>query len=308
MSRNIKRRRTIILIIAALAMFFATGAYVAMPKGVTKINLTTASGEVVGEVLEVYVGTKTPLSCNVAPASFANRKVKYTLADESIATVNEEGTLSALKEGETRLTIECAGTKKNYTVMTKTAVEDITGLDEEITIYEGDEFQLEPKIKMAEEDLEKPEITYTTKRNTIADVDKQGLITAAGEGETTITVSAGDVTKTVKVTVEARPAETSVPVVTYNNNTNNNSGGRSNRSSSSYRNNNSSNPGGGSTDSSSSGGSSDSSSSGGSSDSSSGGESSDSDSGGGSSDSGSGDEAVNGNDRNTKRTDTDRNP
>ena len=297
MSRNIRRRRTIILIIAALAVMFATGVYAAVPKGVTHIDLITSSGETVGESLEIYVGTEDQLSCKTAPDSFMDRKVRYSIADDEIATVDEKGLLKALKEGETRLTIECAGTRKNYTVKTKLAVEDITGLDEEVTLYEGEELQLEPKLKMADEDLEKPEITYATKRNTIADVDKQGLITAVKEGETTITVSAGDVEKKVKVTVEARPAETAAPVVTYNNNnSNNNTGGGSRRSGSSR-----SSSGSGSS-SSSSGSSSGSGSSGGSSSSGSSGGSS----GSGSSDSSSAGEPTNGNGSNTKRTDSDR--
>ena len=288
MSRNIRRRRTIILIVAALAVMFATGVYAAVPKGVTHIDLITASGETVGETLEIYVGAEDQLSCKTIPDTFMDRNVRYSIADEEVATVDEKGLLKALKEGETRLTIECAGTRKNYTVKTKLAVEDITGLDEEVTLYEGEELQLEPKLKMADEDLEKPEITYATKRNTIANVDKQGLITAVKEGETTITVSAGDVEKKVKVTVEARPAETAAPVVTYNNNnSNNNNGGGSRRS--------------GSRSSASS-----SSSSGGSSSSSSGGGSSSSSSGGGSSDSSSAGEPTNGNGSNTKRTDSDR--
>ena len=284
MSRNIRRRRTIILIIAALAVMFATGVYAAVPKGVTHIDLITSSGETVGESLEIYVGTEDQLSCKTIPDTFMDRNVRYSIADEEIATVDEKGLLKALKEGETRLTIECAGTRKNYTVKTKLAVEDITGLDEEVTLYEGEELQLEPKLKMADEDLEKPEITYATKRNTIADVDKQGLITAVKEGETTITVSAGDVEKKVKVIVEAMPADTyTPPATTTNNNNSNRTTGRasSNKSKKS------------------------SSSSSGSSSSSSGSGSSGSSSGGGSSDSSSAGEPTNGNGSNTKRTDSD---
>ena len=295
MSRNIRRRRTIILIIAALAVMFATGVYAAVPKGVTHIDLITSSGETVGESLEIYVGTEDQLSCKTIPDTFMDRNVRYSIADEEIATVDEKGLLKALKEGETRLTIECAGIRRNYTVKTKLAVEDITGLDEEVTLYEGEELQLEPKLKMADEDLEKPEITYATKRNTIADVDKQGLITAVKEGETTITVSAGDVEKKVKVTVEA--AETAAPVTTYNNNNSNNNTRGGSRRSSSRSSSGSSSSGSGSSGSSSGGGSSDSSSGSGSSDSS---------SGGGSSGSNSAVEPTNGNGSNTKRTDSDR--
>ena len=229
MSRTIRRRRSIILVIAALALVFATGAYVAMPKGIAQLDLLTSSGETVGESIEVYVGTETHLSCRITPAFFTNRDVRYTISDENIAAIDEEGLLKALKEGETRLTLECAGTRKNYTVKVNIAVKDIKGLDEEITLYEGEDFQLEPEIVMAEKDLKKPEITYETKRNTIANVDSKGLITAVQEGETTITVTAGDVTKKVKIIVEASPIVTSAPTVTSTTNTDNNRNGTSGR-------------------------------------------------------------------------------
>ena len=217
MDRNIKRKRTIILVITVLALVLAAGAYIVVPRGVTQIDLVTDKGETVVETLEIYVGTETQLSCKITPASFMGRKAEYTIADEGIATIDETGLLKALKEGETRLTVECAGVRKNYTIKAETAIEDINGLKKEITLYEGDEFQLEPKIKMAEKGLEKPEITYKTKRNTIAKVDNNGLITAVSEGKTTITVTAGDVTKKIKVIVEAVPVVNSTPAVTTTN-------------------------------------------------------------------------------------------
>ena len=223
MRREIRRRRTIILIAAVLAMACATGVYASVPKGVAQINLMTEEGENVTGTLEIYVGTETQLTCKVLPEIFMDREVRYVIADDQVATVDENGLLKALDEGETLLTVECAGARQNYTVKVETAVEDITGLDKEITLYEGDEFQLKPKIKMAEKDLKKPEITYKVKRNTIAKVEKNGLVTALKEGETTITVKAGDVTKKVKVIVEAMPVETYTPVVVTTDNNNGNS-------------------------------------------------------------------------------------
>ena len=217
MDRNIKSKRTIILVIMVLALVLAAGAYIVVPRGVTQIDLVTDTGETIVETLEIYVGTETQLSCRITPASFMSRKTEYAIADEGIATIDETGLLKAFKEGETRLTVECAGARKNYTIKAETAIEDITGLKKEITLYEGEEFQLEPKIKMAEKNLEKPELTYKVKRNTIAKVDKNGLITAVKEGETTVTVNAGDVTKKVKVIVKAESLETYTPVVTVTN-------------------------------------------------------------------------------------------
>ena len=221
--RNIKTRRTIIFVITALALVLASWVYIAVPKGVMQMDLVTAEGAGIGDALEVYVGTE------IKPAVFENRTVKYTLADKEIATVNEEGLLKALKEGETLLTVECAGARENYMVKVETAVEDIKGLDKEVTLYEGDELQLEPKVKMARKNLEKPEVTYKVKRNTIATVDKKGLITAVKEGETTVTVTAGSVSKKVKVIVEERPVEVYTPPVTVNNDADDNTNNKANK-------------------------------------------------------------------------------
>ena len=203
--------------ITTLALVLATWVYIAVPKGVVQMDLVTAEGEIIADSLEVYVGTETQLTCRVRPSLFEDRSKEYVIADEEIATIDETGLLKAHKEGETLLKLECAGARKNYTIKVETAVEDITGLDKEITLYEGDEFQLEPKVRMAKKGLEKPTVTYKVKRNTIASVDKNGLITALKEGKTTVTVTAGNVSKKVKVIVEASPVEVYTPTFTVDN-------------------------------------------------------------------------------------------
>lgn len=220
--RSIKTRRTVIFVITALALVLAIWVYIAVPKGVAQMEILTTEGEIVADTLEMYVGTETQLSCRVKPAVFENRTVEYTVADEEIAMVDENGLVKAIKEGETLLTVECAGARKNYTIKAEMAVEDITGLDKEIALYEGDEFQLEPKVKMAKKGLEKPEVTFKVNRNTIASVDNNGLITALKEGETTITVTAGTVSKKIKIIVEESPVEVYTPAVTVNNDADNN--------------------------------------------------------------------------------------
>ena len=75
MRREIKRRRTIILIAAALFVLLSVGVYASVPKGVAQINLETAEGEHVSGTIEIYVGTQTQLGCKVLPEIFATRTV-----------------------------------------------------------------------------------------------------------------------------------------------------------------------------------------------------------------------------------------
>lgn len=76
------------------------------------ITETAATGEAMPTSVtcsEVSVTTKTPKSVNaqVQPAG-ANQKCHYAVADDTIATVSTDGTVTGLKAGETKLTVKAA--------------------------------------------------------------------------------------------------------------------------------------------------------------------------------------------------------
>ena len=208
------RRRAIILILSVLAMIVATGAYFYAPKGVSSVDIVTSDGEEVLEELSMYVGTEETLTATARPVSFESRTAEYMISDETVVSVDEQGHLQALKKGEALLSIEIAGVRRDIDIKVVDAVKDITGLEASIELYEGDEYQLEPRVKMVDKELEKPDVEYSVKRATVAKVDDHGLITAVKEGKTTVTVKAGNITKKVKVNVLERPAEVTTPVTT----------------------------------------------------------------------------------------------
>lgn len=76
------------------------------------ITETPASGEAMPTSVtcaEVSVTTKTPKAVNaqVQPAG-ANQKCHFAVADDTIATVDADGTVTGLKAGETQLTVKAA--------------------------------------------------------------------------------------------------------------------------------------------------------------------------------------------------------
>ncbi len=206
--RNIRTRRTIILILAGLAIAAAAVIYAIVPSGVAAMEILNGEGERLGEELNIYVGSEVQLGCKVSPAVFADRSTAYAVADESIISVDGNGLLKGLKKGETLLTVQHADARQSIKVKVQPSVRDIDGLPEEITLYEGDGYLLEPEVIMADKDLEVPEVTYKSKRTTIADVDADGWVTAVGTGTTTITVTAGTVKVKVPVSVISRPVYT----------------------------------------------------------------------------------------------------
>jgi len=201
--RDIRKRRITILIIAAAAMIMASAAYAMTPSGVSDIEVLTSEGERIEESYDLYIGESVQLACRIKPETFSQRDVEYRSADEEILTVDESGLLTGKSEGQTRLLVECAGFRKSLIVDVEPGVEAIKGLGKEITLSPGDEYQLEPEVVMADKDLETPEVTYKSKRTTVAAVDNKGKVTAVSEGTTRITVKAGTESVKIKVIVEA---------------------------------------------------------------------------------------------------------
>lgn len=209
--RNIRTRRTIILILAGLSIAAATALYAIVPSGVAAMEILNGEGERLGEELNIYVGSEVQLECKVSPAVFADRSTGFTVADDSIVSVDEKGLVKGLKKGETLLTVQHADARQSIKVKVQPSVRGIEGLPEEVTLYEGDGYLLEPEVIMADKSLEIPEVTYKSKRTTIADVDADGWITAGETGTTTITITAGTVKEKVPITVISRPVYTDYP-------------------------------------------------------------------------------------------------
>ena len=202
--RNIRTRRAIILILAGLAVVVAIGIYTVVPSGAAYIEIMSGEGERLGEELNIYAGTEEQLECRVYPEFFADRTTYYASSDESVASVDENGLVKGLSKGETLVTVQHTGIRQRITVKVQPSVKAIEGLPEEVTLYEGDGYLLEPEVIMAGNDIEAPEVTFKSKRTTVAEVDEDGQILAGEVGTTTITVMAGTVDVKIPITVISR--------------------------------------------------------------------------------------------------------
>ena len=205
--RNIRVRRTVILILTGLAIAVAVGIYTVVPSGISSIEIISGEGERLGEELNIYAGSETQIGCKVYPEIFMDRKTSYVSADESVASVDEEGLIKGLKTGETAITVSHAGVHQKITIKVQPSVRTIEGLPDEVTLYEGDGFLLEPEVVMAGNDTEAPEVVFESRRTSVAEVDADGQILAGEVGATTVTVSAGAVSIKIPITVISRPEQ-----------------------------------------------------------------------------------------------------
>ncbi len=68
------------------------------------------------------IGTKQKLETTVAPANAANKQLRYTLSDPNAASVSADGTITALAQGSTDITVEAADGSGVKTVVHVTVV------------------------------------------------------------------------------------------------------------------------------------------------------------------------------------------
>ena len=211
------------------------GNVTAVTAGTAKITVTTEDGEFTDtcevtvtakEVpvegvslnknkLSLVIGDKYTLAAAVKPMDASNQNVSWTTSDEAVATVNENGEVTAVAAGKATITVTTEdGEQKAVCEVTVTeeavALTGITVDQEEVTLKEGETATL--IVSMVPEDATEQKVVFSSSDGAVASVDQDGTITAVAAGKATITVKTEDeaFSATCEVTVEAATTVTSV--------------------------------------------------------------------------------------------------
>ena len=123
----------------------------------------------------------------------ADAPVTYKSADEKIAKI-ENGILTAIKSGKTKITLLAEGKKFTTTVTVKDR--HITLEKNEKTLMLGKNYQI--KVKNAG----KRTLSFKTGKKDVIEVDEKGEVRALNPGEDIVTVQAGDTTLKCKFIVK----------------------------------------------------------------------------------------------------------
>ena len=154
---------------------------------VTSITLNT-------EQLTMEYGTKEQLTATVAPDDADNPGLTWTSDNEDVATVDENGLVTAVSVGEANITataVDGSGVTATCKVTVTPKLVTSVILDEsELTIEKNFTEQLTATV--APDDADNLSLTWTSDNEEVATVDKNGLVTAVGEGTATITATAND--------------------------------------------------------------------------------------------------------------------
>ncbi|MGP1460068.1 MAG: Ig-like domain-containing protein, partial [Bacteroides sp.] len=159
------------------------------------------------------------LTATVAPANATNKKVTWSSNKTDVATVDENGTVTAVGVGEATITVttEDGGKTAACTVKvnakpdTPTAVTGVTLDKTTLTFTIGDVAQT-LTATVAPANATNKKVTWTSSNAKVATV-ADGKVTAVGVGEATITVTTedGGHKAACRVKVKAKTADTPKP-------------------------------------------------------------------------------------------------
>ena len=195
----------------------STTVAVTVSKIPTEITVNPAS-------LNMFVGDETVIVANLTPADAGN--VTFTSDDENIVIVDDQGNVIANGKGQAIITVIFEGDNKYAASENKTITVDVSLNDASVTV-DNDTLDLKVDETYAINATKHPDtilldITYKSSNDSVATVDKKGIVTAVGEGTAIITLSVGDDeiyaknSTNVSVTVSKIPTEIAVNPASLN--------------------------------------------------------------------------------------------
>lgn len=177
----------------------ASGAKKGFTVIVQKKAVKTAKISGLSRKVTLTKGKKERLNPVILPLT-SQEKVTYATSDSKIAVVSKRGVITAKKAGTARITVKSGSKRQVVTVTVKNpAPSAIKGIPAAKTLRKGKTFTLRPRLYPAGAE---GKITYKSSSAKTVSVDKKGKITARKKGTAVITVTAGRIKKTCKITVK----------------------------------------------------------------------------------------------------------
>lgn len=169
---------------------YSASCKITVTQGVTRVTLNKSS-------VTIYVPDTYQLTATVKPEDASNPTVIWTSSDESVATVDENGLVTAVGNGTATITATSAdGTEKSASCTVTVIdpdnipVSSITISGGNVTLEASSTYAISVTVKP--NDAANAAIIWTSSDESVATVDENGVVTAVGKGTATITATAAD--------------------------------------------------------------------------------------------------------------------
>ncbi|MCH5239615.1 MAG: Ig-like domain-containing protein [Muribaculaceae bacterium] len=173
---------------------------------VTVSDIPASSVSLDFTALTLKKGQSQQLSATVLPANTTNPIVTWTSSNTTVATVSQDGKITALQAGTSTITATCGDVYGSCEV----TVEEATP-EEIILNYNLYTLKVEEKIQLQivnPANVAATDVTWTSSASKVAEVSSTGEVTAVAVGEATITATYKGISATCTITVIATEAET----------------------------------------------------------------------------------------------------
>ena len=176
--------------------------------GSGQISVSVAGVSLDKTEIVLVEGSSEKLTATVEPTNATNKNVTWSSDHEAIATVDQNGTVTARRGGQATITVTTADGSKTATCTVRVKIQigepvQSVGLNKtELALEVGKTGTLEAKVEPS--DATNKNVTWSSSNPEVATVDN-GVVTAVSAGEAIITVTTEDGAKTAtcKVTVNA---------------------------------------------------------------------------------------------------------
>ena len=206
------KNKKILIPAAVLAAAVVIGLLVWLAVSLTRpnideIGLPAELAIVKGETaqLEIEYGAEGNASAKALEKAAAKLTLEWISSDEEVATVDENGLVTAVEAGTADITVSVPDTELTSTckVTVTVPVEGVQAPDEMQLTINGTASK-EIGAKLVPEDATDVKLVYESSDENIATVDENGMVTAVANGECVITTS---VVPIVEETADSEPAE-----------------------------------------------------------------------------------------------------
>lgn len=184
---------------------------------VSKATIPVSSIEVIPTSVNIVEGQGYTLTATVKPSNATNSKVTWKSSATSIAEVNQNGRMTAKKEGSAIITAttEDGNKSASCTVTVTKAAVPVTSIEvipTSVNIVEGQGYTLTATVKPS--NATNQNVTWKSSATGIAEVNQNGRVTAKKEGNAIITATTEDGNKSASCSITITKATVPVTGIT----------------------------------------------------------------------------------------------
>lgn len=193
---------------AITALNGAKEAFVKAQKAGTKETVVKVDSVTLNNSsLTLTVDETATLTATVTPENATNKEIKWESNNQSIATVDENGTVTAVGEGTATITATADGVKAECTVTVNKAKPTVTGVvisgvQDNGLVEKNGNLTMSATVNMSDNTTNNS-VKWSSDNNGVATIDENsGVVTFVGTGSVTFTAkAAADESKTASVTI-----------------------------------------------------------------------------------------------------------